>query len=152
MKKILFAFSTLFVLAAFTTVNEFSKTNITTAIKNGGVMLQADLTGAAEVTPGDPDGSGSVQLVLNQGQGTLDYMIVVSDIEPASAAHIHFAPAGSAGPVTVTLSAPTNGMSSGTILLDKETIKRIRKNPEAYYVNVHNSMYPGGALRGQLSK
>ena len=28
--------------------------------------------------------------------------------------------------------------------------QRIRANPEAFYVNLHNTRFPGGAARGQL--
>jgi len=30
--------------------------------------------------------------------------------------------------------------------------KNILQHPEQYYVNVHNAEWPGGAVRGQLSK
>jgi hypothetical protein len=36
--------------------------------------------------------------------------------------------------------------------VNPDLIKAIRQNPEAYYVNVHNSDFPTGAVRGQLSK
>ena len=68
------------------------------------------------------------------------------------AAHIHIGAAGVAGPVVVGLTAPTSGMSTGVAMVDKELIKAIRKNPSAYYVNVHNPAYPAGAVRGQLMK
>ncbi len=77
---------------------------------------------------------------------------MVQNISPATAAHIHIGMAGVAGPVVLGLSAPTTGMSSGVIEADPELIKAIRQNPENYYVNVHNPMYPAGAVRGQLSK
>ena len=31
-------------------------------------------------------------------------------------------------------------------------MKDIRQNPEGYYFNVHNGDFPGGAVRGQLTK
>ena len=150
MKKILIAFSTLLVLAAFTTTNNIQNST-STENNQGGFVIEADLDGSQEVNGGDPDGSGHVTLVLNQGQGTISYVLTVQDIMPATAAHIHEAPAGTAGGVVFALSAPTNGMSSGTITgVSKEQMKEIRKNPSDYYVNVHNPQYPAGAVRGQL--
>jgi hypothetical protein len=69
-----------------------------------------------------------------------------------TAAHIHVAPTGDAGPVVVGLAPPTSGLSSGCTSVDPLLIKAIKQNPEDYYVNVHNAEYPAGALRGQLSK
>ena len=120
---------------------------------NGGRPLSAELTGEAEVpVPGDPDGSGDANVRVNPGQECLSYDIAVQDIEPATAAHIHEAPAGAAGPVVEGLEPPTDGSSSGTNVVEREEAKDIVKNPEDYYVNVHNEEFPGGALRGQLSK
>ena len=111
------------------------------------------LTGAAEVPgPGDPDGSGTATVTLNQGQSEICFEITVSGIAPATAAHIHVAPAGVAGPVVVPLTPPTSGFSSGCVSVDPGLIKAIRQNPSAYYVNVHNAEFPAGAVRGQLSK
>ena len=102
--------------------------------------------------PGDPDGSGTARLRLNQDEEEICYELTASDIEPATAAHIHVAPAGVAGPVVVPLAAPTSGSSSGCAAADAELIKAIRQNPAEYYVNVHNAPFPAGAIRGQLSK
>lgn len=119
----------------------------------GGRPITVELTGAAERPgPGDPDGSGTATFRLNQGQGEICYELTVSNIEPATAAHIHVAPATAPGPVVVPLAAPTSGSSSGCVAVDAELIKAIRQNPENYYVNVHNAPFPGGAVRAQLSK
>ena len=120
---------------------------------DGGRRFTVEMTGAAEAPgPGDPDGSGTAVFRLNHGQGEICYELTVSDIEPATAAHIHIAPVGEPGPVVVPLAAPTSGSSSGCVDVDRALIKAIIQNPEAYYVNVHNAPFPGGAVRGQLSK
>lgn len=119
----------------------------------GGRPLAAELTGAAEVPgPGDPDGTGSAWVTLNQGQGEVCFELAVSAILlPATGAHIHSGTADVAGPVVVPLTAPdASGMSSGCTDADADLIKAIRQNPASYYVNVHNSDFPGGAVRGQL--
>jgi len=116
----------------------------------GGRPLNAELSGVNEVPPADPDGSGTAVLRLNPGQQEICYQLQVQDIAPASAAHIHNATAGVNGPVVVPLSAPTDGTSSACASVDRELVRAILTNPQDYYVNVHNSEFPGGALRGQL--
>jgi CHRD domain len=119
----------------------------------GGRPLSAALTGAAEVPgPGDPDGSGSAFITVNPGQGEICFELTVSNIAPATASHIHVGPVGVAGPVVVGLTPPTSGSSSGCVSVDRDLAKAILKNPEEYYVNVHNEPFPAGAVRGQLSK
>ena len=119
----------------------------------GGRLLTTTLTGAEEVPgPGDPDGTGFATVTVNPGKGLVCYELSVSGIAPAQAAHIHEAPPGVAGPVVVTLEAPTDGFSSGCKDVGRELAKDILKNPADYYVNVHNAEFLGGALRGQLSR
>lgn len=127
---------------------------INIAAKEGTYTFTTTLTGAAEVPgPGDPDGSGRATIKINYGQGTLCWDIRVNGITlPATAAHIHDAPAGVAGPVFVGLSAPgTKGAAMACAAASQDKLKAIIEHPEEYYVNVHNADYPAGALRGQLS-
>jgi hypothetical protein len=126
----------------------------------GGVKISGpEMTGAQECNGagvcglGDPDGSGAFFARINIGQGELCYTLTVANIDPATAAHVHIAPAGIAGPVVIPLAAPTSGSSAGCITgVDRDLLKAIVQNPEAYYVNVHNTAYPGGAVRDQLEK
>ncbi|MGI8759276.1 MAG: CHRD domain-containing protein [Acidimicrobiales bacterium] len=119
----------------------------------GGRPLATALTGAAEVPgPGDPDGAGTARLTLNSGQEEICFALSVSGIAPATAAHIHKGSAEMAGPVVVPLVPSTSGSSSGCVAVDRDLVKEIRNDPANYYVNVHNSEHPAGALRGQLSK
>lgn len=118
----------------------------------GGAPRVTSLSGAEEVPAADPDGSGFASIRLNVGQQRVCWELSVSDIAPATAAHIHVAPAGVNGPVVVPLSPPTSGFSSGCAEgVDPVLIQAIIDHPEQYYVNVHNAEFPGGAVRGQLS-
>lgn len=119
----------------------------------GGRPIFVVLSGAEEAPgPGDPDGSGTAFFTLNQGLEMVCWELTAQNIDPAAAAHIHRAPAGSPGPIVVPLSPPTSGMSSGCAAVDAALIMEIRHFPENFYVNVHNPAYSAGAIRGQLSK
>ncbi|WP_411288567.1 CHRD domain-containing protein [Phenylobacterium sp.] len=126
---------------------------IPASAQEGGRPLGASLTGAAEKpAAGDPDGGGDARLRVNVGQAQVCYELEVRAIAAATMAHIHKAPADAAGPVVVKLEAPAAGKSSGCATADAAVVKDILQNPGAYYVNVHNAEFPGGAVRGQLSK
>jgi hypothetical protein len=66
----------------------------------GGAKRVTTLNGAEECSAtacntGDPDGSGFADITLNVGQASVCWDITVADIAlPATAAHIHEAPAG----------------------------------------------------------
>jgi len=123
------------------------------------LRLDAELIGPNEVPdPGDPDGMGVARVRLNVAAERVCYAISVEDITlPATAAHIHRGSAGVAGPPKITLNAPTEVGTSGTGIsfgceddVSKRLLRRIRANPDRFYVNVHNEDYPDGAIRGQL--
>jgi len=130
------------------------------AVEAGGRPLTATLSGANEVpNPGDPDGSGLMSLTLNQGQEEICWELSLSDIAPATRAHIHAGPAGQNGGVVVFFfdevignPIPRPDPLTGCVDVEADLIKDIRQNPDQFYINVHNADYPGGAVRGQLSK
>ena len=119
--------------------------------EDAGRPLTAHLAGTNEVPSGDPDGSGHARVTLNQGRSRICFDIEVEDIGTVVNAHIHAAPAGVNGPVVVPFNPAVNGLKN-CVTADPDLIKDIRQNPANYYVNVHTSEFPGGAVRGQLSK
>jgi CHRD domain len=125
---------------------------------DGGRPLSTDMTGAQEAPgPGDADATGSVELRLNQGQRRICFDIDWANIDgTVFAAHIHQAPPGSPGPIVVPLfegSFAGTDATSGCVDVERGLVKAIRKDPTAYYVNVHSLPgFPAGAIRGQLSK
>ncbi len=115
--------------------------------------LTTALTGAAEVPgPGDEDGSGTAWIAVEEADSMVCWQIQVADITlPAAAAHIHVGGADVAGDVVVPLSPPgAEGTSTGCGEADAAILSDILANPAGYYVNVHTSDFPSGAVRGQL--
>lgn len=125
---------------------------VTAPVAANGRPLTAELDGANEVgTAGDPDGSGSAHVTLNQGQGEICFAIETSNVDGIFAAHIHIGVAGANGGVVVNLDWASTG-GNGCVGADADLIKQIRQNPAGYYVNVHSAEFGAGAIRGQLSK
>lgn len=111
----------------------------------GGRPLYANLAGTSTT---DPDGTGTARVTVNQGQDQVCWKLTVSGIEPATAAHIHLVATGA---IVVGLSAPTDGESSGCTSVTSAVADALLADPDAYYINVHNAPFPGGAVEGRLS-
>jgi hypothetical protein len=121
------------------------------------------MTGANErPTANTSAATGTATYVLNGNQ--LSYTVSVTGLSaPASGAHIHVGASTVAGAIVVpyTVSATQNGIvSSGTIDLTfpivsgnssitGDSLKVLLNNGNAY-TNVHNSVFPGGEIRGQI--
>ena len=138
-------------------------------------VLIGNLQGENEVPPGgpngtvvgDPDGRGKVFVFGIDGDPTtLCYVLTVEGIAELGqapgngrAAHIHRGEPGKNGPVVANLAWPQGG-NAADCLTDGEagkfvnggTVQEILNNPGAFYVNVHNTEFRGGALRGQLAE
>jgi hypothetical protein len=111
---------------------------------NTGVPVFTTLTGGNAL--------GQFTGVVDPPKGTFCYLLNVSGIAPATAAHVHVGGPGDNGAPVITLAAPTDGASGGCQPIAADLAEKLLANPAGYYVNVHNAAFPGGVIRGQLSK
>lgn len=110
-----------------------------------GAVREAVLTAAD-----DPDGSGIARFTFYPNKNKICYRIEVSNIDPATAAHLHEDSASEPDPVKLNLKPPRDGSSRECIRnLGERFIRHISKNLSNFYVDVHN---PDVAVRGQLSE
>lgn len=123
--------------------------------RNGGRKIAATLTGGAEVPgPGDLNGAGLFEARVNPGTERICYTLTASNIDQATAAHIHLGGPGEAGDPVLTLDTPDgdDDDSEDCQDIDRGLAQALIRNPENYYVNVHTGPLPQGAIRGQLIK
>ena len=118
-----------------------------------GNRFQAQLSGAAERPgPGDPDGTGMARIAINDATNRVCTDLEVRNIGNVTAAHIHRGGPQVAGPPVVTLDAPDDDDSDDCDTVDDALVDEIRANPGGFYVNVHTTDYPNGAIRGQIAE
>ena len=115
-----------------------------------GNNFHATLTGASEVPPADPDGAGMARIAINDATNQVCTDLEVRNISAVTAAHIHEGRAGVNGPPVITLDAPDDDDSDDCDTASDVLVDRLRRNPSAFYVNVHTVDYPNGAIRGQI--
>ncbi len=125
--------------------------------EHGGTLFSTHMTQEVTTAPpwtGDPDGTG-LALIRVTGQGELCWKMYVRDIAlPATSSHIHKAVPGVRGDIVVVLSPPdATGKAIGcTSGLNSDLLREILESPASFYVNVHTTDFPAGAIRGQLPR
>lgn len=138
--------------AAATTTTKAATTTGAATTTAAGKKYAATLTGANEApAAGATGGTGKAEVTLDSAKGEVCYDLSVSGITGATASHIHDGASGVAGPVVVPFQAPAAGTAKGCTPADKALVDKIIANPSGYYVNVHTTDFPGGAIRGQLA-
>ena len=121
------------------------------AAKN--VKLTANLNGANEIPPADPDGSGTAKVKLKKKKKEVCFDITFQNIQNPVAGHIHKGAADVNGPIKVLFFENAAGVPSpisDCVDARKKLIKKIAKRPKNWYVNLHTPDFPDGAIRGQL--
>jgi CHRD domain len=114
-------------------------------------LFVVKLNGANENPPADLGGRGNAFLLVSADRTKICYLITVSNLQgDVILAHIHQAPKGVNGPIVVPLTAPIGGASADCATVPADLGSAIVDSPDQYYVNVHTTMFPAGAIRGQL--
>lgn len=115
------------------------------------------LTGSQEVFPpgGDPQGLGNGGVKVKGKSAKICVLFKkITGIGPATAAHIHQAPAGVDGPIVMTLAPPVQKgkkyQKSKTCAVDVDLAAQLASSPQSFYLNVHTAEFSGGAIRAQL--
>jgi hypothetical protein len=136
------------------------------------LTFSASLRGDNEVPPSGSSATGQANFTLSMDEMTLSYKIEASNLHNITMAHIHIAAAGANGPIAVWLypSAPPATLISGVfngVLAEDDfaaadllgpleglTLRDLFDEIDAgnAYVNIHTSQFPGGEIRGQISK
>ena len=131
------------------------------ALGQGPPTIVINLTGDEEVPPVQTEATGVAE-IIPIGPDTIAYSVNATNIEGATAGHVHLGKEGENGPVVVTLfkyDSPTNQVAeNGTITADKlegpMAGKQISDLVTAgangtLYINIHTEQNPNGENRGQ---
>lgn len=116
------------------------------------------LTGSQErPSPTSTPGWGNATVSFTDSTHTnINVTLTVANLgSPITGAHIHEKAAGSdTGGIVVSFTGLTsfsNGKLTGTFPIDPAVAARLIANPANFYMNVHTSQFPNGAIRGDLA-
>jgi hypothetical protein len=125
------------------------------------VFLQAKLEGRNEVpVPGKPpvgDPNGHATGLIRVQGNRITFAFSWEGISAPTLGHIHQGVAGVNGDVKVPLFAtpmPEGVTAAAGVLTvsDPAIADALRANPSGFYLNLHTKEFPGGAVRGQLTR
>jgi hypothetical protein len=140
--------------------------NSTTNPSNDLVVFTVQLSALSEVpaiTNAESTARGTAVITINKVTNTVDFQVSLNSFPAGSVvniAHIH----GPASPTTTAGILINTGLTAGTVTLANGsgtfsfqqanppagTVAAVLAAPQNHYFNVHTTLNPGGAVRGQL--
>lgn len=123
-------------------------------VRAASIHLEALLSGANEVPPNASPATGFAEVIVDDVFNAIDVSLTFADlVAPATAAHIH----GPAPPgVNAAVIIPFTGFPNTTSGTYDHRFIAISDIDIAFmltglsYVNIHDAIFPGGEIRGQL--
>jgi hypothetical protein len=125
--------------------------------------FSVQLTGRHIPGGGDSHGQGHARLELDPEHETACFVVTWNKLDGAvTAFHLHAAPAGQEGPHWIDFFndkrfAGARNTVSGCVHVDgshgmspRDKIQAVIHDPSNFYLNVHSTAFPDGAIRGQL--
>lgn len=100
---------------------------------------------------GSTDAAGTVRLDLDPAAGTICYQFQVAGLTDPFPGHIHAAPTGASGGITVDFGYLTGATPSGCVDSFPADVADIVRHPERHYVELHDTEY-GFGVRSRLAE
>jgi hypothetical protein len=111
---------------------------------------------SAKLRPVAPNllGDGTFVARSNIGQGRICWKLTVNGLVDVTAAHIHYGTGPKATQIAMPLTLPTpfTGTATGCADAARALVKLILVKPGNFYVNVHTTTFPSGAISGTLKR
>jgi hypothetical protein len=124
------------------------------------------LKGANEIPARESGGAGTATFSLARDGLSIDYRLIVANIDDVTQSHIHLGPPDANGPIVVFLfglepaGVTTNGILAQGTFTASDLVGPLAGAPLAdlvealrsggAYVNVHTLAFPGGEIRAQV--
>jgi CHRD domain len=118
------------------------------------VKLIAAMSGDEEPGGGDTDGYGAANITVSGTRRRICWHVAARQIDDVVGGHIHRGARGENGDIVVPLfnQADLDPSARGCERVRRSLGREIARFPSRFYVNVHTTPFPGGAIRGQLSR
>lgn len=115
---------------------------------------RAELSGSKIVGGrGDSDGYARAELTVSDEVNQVCYDVNdIRNLGEITEIAVHRGRAGMNGPVVLQLKKANEGGWKNCVGRSEWTEDRLEKDPAAYYIAIHTSEYPNGAIRGQFSR
>ncbi len=142
---LIFLFAVILSVAVFSSCSKEDNNDAATFSQN----YIAQLNGVNAVPTNSSSATAMLNAVYSSNTQTFNFTITYSGMAPTSWA-IHSGAKGVVGPIEFALGAITPSPYSGSIVLTAAQLSNLAAG--LYYVNIVSGGFPGGEVRGQITK